>query len=147
MRTLSALFIAGLCLATAVACSKPKPPLGRWEGTFQSADTMIVARLEIDPDGAIYVSAPDALDISVNADRDSIRQRLTAGLAEAWGDVQPRVLDFDGRIFRKPGGVAPQLEWDPDSKEMTMIVYPGTQPSIRIKMRAVRDFSANPWPG
>lgn len=146
MRMLSALFVAGLCLATMVACSKPKPPVGRWEGTFQSADTMIVARLEIDPNGAIYISAPDAVDIAPNADRAVIRQRLAVGLIRAWDEVQPRAFDFDGRVFRKPGGVAPQIEWSPGSKQMTLVVYPGTRPTIHVKMRAVRDFSVNPWP-
>ena len=80
------------------------------------------------------------------ADREVIRQRLALGLARAWAEVVPRKLDFDGTVFRKPGGVAPQMTWDPDTRKMTLIVYPGTRPSVHIKMRAVHAFSADPWP-
>lgn len=151
MRTLSAALAAGLCLIMAmlVACSPAKPPVGRWEGTYASGDTMIAARLEIDKDGAIYVSAPDALNVATNDEdqREIIRQRLAMGLADAWAHVLPRKLDFDGKVFRNPGHIAPQAEWDADTKTMTLIVYPGTRPSIRIKLRPVREFSADPWPG
>jgi len=149
MRTLSTGLVVCLCLAFAFACSAPKPPSGRWEGTYESAQTMIASRLEIDKNGLIYVSAPDALDITASDDagREVIRQRLAMGLAEGWSEVTPRTLDFDGKVFRKPGGIAPQMEWNPDTRQMSLIVYPGTQASIRIEMRAVKDFSADPWPG
>lgn len=148
MRTFPAVVIAGLCLVAALACSPSKPPVGRWEGTYESADTMIVARLEIDKDGAIYISAPDALDVAASseAERVRIRQRLAAGLAQAWDSTPPHRFDFDGRIFRNPGGIAPQMEWNPDTADMRLIIYPGTRPVIRIKMHAVRAFSADPWP-
>ena len=149
MRALSAALVIGLCLTTALACSRARPPIGRWEGTYEAQDTMIVARLEIDKSGIIYVSAPDALEIraSDEGDRETIRLRLAMGLDHAWGDVAPRQLDFDGTVFRKPGGIAPQMEWNPDTKEMTLIVYPGTQPTVHVKMHAVDRFSADPWPG
>lgn len=149
MRTVSTVFVAGLCLAIAFACSAPKPPTGRWEGTYESAQTMIAARLEIAKGGAIYVSAPDALDIAANDDatREVIRQRLAMGLAGGWSEVIPRTLDFDGKVFRKPGGIAPQMEWNPDTGQMSLIVYPGKEASVRVEMRAVKDFSADPWPG
>lgn len=148
MRALTATLIAGLCLATTLACSKPRPPTGRWEGTYESPDTMIVARLEIDRGGAIYVSAPDALDIKTTNEeaREAIRLRLAMGLDHAWADVEPRKFDFDGSVFRKPGHIAPQMKWDADTKQMTLIVYPGTRPTVHVKMHAVHDFSADPWP-
>lgn len=147
MRTLSALIVAGLCVVGAAGCNAPKPPVGRWEGAYESPRTMIAARLEIDEDGAVYVSAPDALNISADsdADRAAIRERLAAGLASAWGEVAARKFDFDGTVFRKPGGVAPQMEWDPGTKQMTLIVYPGTQPSVRLPLRQVGQFSDDPW--
>ena len=149
MRTLSALLVMGLCLATAFACSDSERPTGRWEGTYESAQTLIAARLEIAKDGAIYISAPDALDVTAtdDGDREVIRQKLAMDLAEGWNAVEARRFDFDGKIFRKPGGIAPQLIWDPDTKQMSLIVYPGTQATIRIAMRAVKEFSADPWPG
>jgi len=138
---------AGLCLAVAFACSHSPPPSGRWQGAYESRDTMVVTRLEIDSKGNIYLSAPDATDIGTAAaqDRAAIRRRLADGLSAAWGEVQPRQFDFDGRIFRKPGGVAPQLEWNPDQKTMTAVVYLGLHPSIRIALRPVSDFSGDPW--
>jgi hypothetical protein len=122
--------------------------MGRWEGTYETRGTMIVARFEIDKGGAVFVSAPDALDITASdeADREVVRQRLAMGLADAWVRVQPRKLSFDGKVFRLPGHIAPQAEWDSDTKTMTLIVYPGKHPTIRIKMHAVRQFSADPWP-
>jgi hypothetical protein len=149
MRTLPAVLVMALCLAAAVACGNPKPPTGRWEGTYESAHTMIAARLEIDKGGAVYVSAPDAFDITATSDaaREVIRQRLAMSLAEGWSNVGPRALDFDGKVFRKPGGIAPQIEWNPDTGRMTLVVYPGARPTVHIAMRAVRDFSPDPWPG
>ena len=149
MRTLPAVLVMALCLAAAVACGDPKPPTGRWEGTYESAHTMIAARLEIDKKGAVYVSAPDAFDIAATsgADREVIRQRLAMGLADGWSSVVPRTMDFDGKVFRKPGGIAPQIEWHPDTGQMTLTVYPGIRPTIHITMRAVHDFSPDPWPG
>lgn len=148
MRTLSAAIAAGLCLIAMLACTPARPPVGRWEGTYESAKTMIAARLQIDKDGAVYVSAPDALDIATSdqGEREVMRQRLAMGLADAWAHVRPRRLDFDGKVFRIPGHIAPQAEWDAETKTMTLIVYPGTQPSIRIKMHAVQKFSPDPWP-
>lgn len=148
MRRLSAVLVVGLCLTMAYACKAPRPPVGRWEGTYESGGTIIAARLEIDKSGAIYISAPDAVDVVADseADREVIRQRLALGLGRAWGEVAPRRLDFDGTTFRKPGGVAPQMEWDPETKRMTLIVYPGTRPSVRVAMRAVDSFDEDPWP-
>lgn len=148
MRSLSAAVIVMFCLGAVSACSGTKTaPAGRWEGTYEASDAMVVVRLEITPKGDIYLSAPDALNIEAVPDdqRPAMRQRLADGLQVSWGDAVPRQFDFDGRVFRKPGGVAPQMEWNPDTKQMTVIVYPGLHPSIRISMHPVADFSNNPW--
>jgi hypothetical protein len=54
-------------------------------------------------------------------------------------------MDFNGHDFRKPDGIARYMIWDSDKKQMTVIMYPGTDPAIYIPMRAVGDFSDNPW--
>lgn len=149
MQNVTMALIVGICLAAASACSDSKPPTGRWEGIYESPEITIAARLEIDGNGAIYVSAPDTLNGAAASEdeRQAIHQRLAQELAGDWGAVEPRRMEFDGKVFRKPGGVAPQLEWNPDTKQMTMIVYPGAQPSVRLSLHAVREFSDNPWPG
>jgi hypothetical protein len=146
MRVLASFLVVGLCLAGAYGCSHPKPPAGKWEGAYESDDTMVVARLEIDSNGTILVSAPNAQDLaSMSADdKAAVRQKLAQDLSNEWDSVEPRTLDFDGATFRKPGGVAPQMEWDKNNKHMTLIVYFGTG-SIRIPLHAVKDFSDNPW--
>ena len=143
MRVLPALLFV-LLLA---GCSKPAPPTGRWEGGFDDGSTFIAARLEIAGDGQIRVSAPDVVDpgIASEDDRAAMRQNMAARLAGAWGDVAPRPMDFDGTTFRKPGGIAPQIEWDAKAKAMTLDVYIGTRPAIRIPLHPVGDFSDNPW--
>ncbi len=104
---------AAFCLALAVACSRnAAPPAGRWEGAFDSASVIVVTRLEITPKGQIFISAPNAQDFGAVSDEDraAIRQRLADELDEGWGSVKSFELDFDGKTFRKPGGIAPQLE-------------------------------------
>jgi hypothetical protein len=148
MRSLTALLITLVCLVTAGCSRHNQPPPGRWEGTYQAGDVMIAARLEIDGKGNVYVSAPDAENIQGDdAARAAIAKNLAAGLASGWGDVQPRVFEFDGKTFRKPGGVAPQLEWDPSSNAMVLIVYLGMRDGLRVPLRPVKEFSDDPWPG
>jgi hypothetical protein len=144
MRTVFALAFCALVLSS---CSKPAPPQGRWEGTYESVDTLIVARMEIEPNGDVRVSAPDLLDAgNLNTDdRTAARQKLADGLAAGWDGVGPRPFDFDGSTFRKPGGIAPQMNWDANNKQMTLVVYLGTQPGLTIAMHPVSDFSQNPW--
>ncbi|HEX3672960.1 MAG TPA: hypothetical protein VHU87_01680 [Rhizomicrobium sp.] len=145
MRPFAALLLMALCLT---GCSHHSPPpAGRWEGTYEASDTMIAARLEIDAKANIYVSAPDAENFSPDADaRAAIRKSLAQGLAAGWGDVQPRNFEFDGKVFRKPGGVAPQIEWDPGSNAMTLVVYLGMRDGIRVPLHPVKEFSDDPWP-
>ena len=124
------------------ACSHPAPPQGRWEGTYESGDAMIAARLEIEADGMVRVSAPNVQDLGPD-DRDAARAKLASDLDAGWDSVQPRAMDFDGETFRKPGGIAPQMIWK--GKHMALIVYLGTRPAITIAMKQVDGFSDNPF--
>ena len=134
-----------LAMALALTCcSHPAPPQGRWEGTYESDDTMLAARLEIEADGQVRVSAPDLLDVAPD-DRDAAREKLAADLAGGWDQVAPRKMDFDGETFRKPGGIAPQMVWKTKTHQMFLVVYIGTRPSFRIAMHQVGDFSDNPF--
>jgi hypothetical protein len=138
--------VALLCIGLAVACSRSTtPPTGRWEGTLDARDAIVAARLEITPKGQIYVSAPNAEDFGNVSDEDraAMRQRLADGLAESWDSVRPMMLDFDGTTFRKPGGIAPQMEWD--GSQMTLVVYLGKRDALRIPLRPVKQFSPDPW--
>jgi hypothetical protein len=140
--------ILACCVVFALAaCSGKTPPVGRWEGTYETSDTLIAARMEIDAKGKIFVSAPDATNVGgvSGDDRAAMRQRLAQGLASGWSDVVPHQYDFDGSTFRKPGGIAPQMEWHSSDNTMTMYVYLGTD-SIHVALHPVKDFSDNPWP-
>ena len=135
-------------LGTLVACSHPAhPPVGRWIGNYDTPDVMVDARLEITKDGIVRASAPDLLDVGEisNATRAVMHARLADDLAESWDAAEPRSMDFAGRVFRKPGGVAPQMEWNPGTKQMKLVFYFGTKRSIRIPMRAVENFDSDPW--
>ncbi len=145
MRPVIAVLFAALLL---VSCSKPAPPVGRWEGTYEQGGTFIAARLELAPNAQARMSAPDVSDpgIANESDRSAMRQNMADRLAGAWGDVAPRAMDFDGTTFRKPGGFAPQIDWDRATNSMTLYVYLGTLPAIRIPLHPVSDFSSNPWP-
>lgn len=146
MRVLAIAFVIG-CALFASACSEPKPPEGRWEGVYEGADTMMAARLEIGADGLVKASAPDLLNIGdANEEaRMGMRQRLAAELTEAWDDTVPRKMDFDGTTFRKPGRVAPQLEWDDKHRKMTLVAYFGANPALRVGLRRVDAFSEDPF--
>lgn len=129
-------------------CSRHQPPVGRWEGTYETSDTIIAAWLEIGKDGLIRVSAPDTTNIGPDtseAERQSIRDDMVARLASGWGSVEPRKMDFDGHTFRKPGGFAPQMKWDAGTKQMTLALYLGANPALYVPMRQVAEFSENPF--
>jgi hypothetical protein len=146
MRRIAILLLAGLAICA--ACSpNVKPPAGRWIGVYDSGGVMVDARLEILPDGTVRVSAPDilgAVDIS-EGERLALHARLATELDETWGEAKPRQMEFDGRVFRKPGGYASQMEWDPKSKEMILVFYFGMHKSIRIALMPVENFSEDPW--
>jgi hypothetical protein len=148
MRAATVTAILAICLVAATGCTGRKAPAGRWEGTYESQDTLIVARVETQADASVRVSAPDAVGVASVPDeeRQAIRARLVTGLAVGWDSVAPRPMDFDGKTFRKPGGVAPQLEWNSKNNQAVLYVYLGTQ-VIKIPMRSVKDFSDDPWNG
>ena len=148
MRAYLIAIVSAFCLLAVSACSNTKtPPVGRWEGVYEAPDEMVAVRLEITAKGDIYLSAPNALDIMATpADqRPAMRAHLTDELVQGWSAVVPRPLDFDGRVFRKPGGIAPQMEWNPQSKQMTVVLYFGMHNALRVPLHAVSDFSDNPW--
>jgi hypothetical protein len=142
MRLFTALLLTVFVLG---GCSGRAPPTGRWEGTYESSDTLIAARMEINAKGDVFVSAPDAENAPASPDdRAALRQRLAQGLASGWGDVVPRHYDYDGSTFRKPGGIAPQMEWHSSDNTMTMYVYLGTN-SVHVALHPVKTFADNPW--
>src|SRR5450432_586210 len=107
--------LAILALAAGLAaCSKPAPPPGRWEGGYSGGGTMVAARVEVEADGQVRVSAPDitAMQSAKPEQLQQERDKLAADLASGWDGVAPRPFDFDGTTFRKPGGIAPQMVWD-----------------------------------
>ena len=143
-RPLAAMLTA-LCLGLS-ACADSHPPTGRWEGLYEDAGVIIVARLEIADNGRVRVSAPNAITSEQPlspAERASVVQQLQARLATSWPAVQPLPLEFDGQVFRKPGGIAPQLEWDAARKRMTMIYYSGNRSSVRVALTSVGEFGAS----
>jgi hypothetical protein len=122
------------------ACSNPPPPVGRWEGVYEDAALIVAVRLEIAPTGEVRVSAPNAILGDEQSERGPLRARLLEGLARSWPQVGALPLDFDGKAFHKPGGVAPQLEWDAKAQYMTMIYYSGNRSSVRVPLTRVEDF-------
>jgi hypothetical protein len=133
-----------LALLTLAGCADTPPPVGRWQGAFEDSEMMVAVRLEIDAAGSVRVTAPNAIadfHKMSQLERDSLRRRLDSGLARSWPHVMPLALEFDGKIFRKPGGVAPQLEWDRSGKRMTMVFYSSDRPSVRIRLDNVREFA------
>ena len=139
---------AALLFLALTACSKPQPPQGRWEGGYDGDGVLVAARVEIGADGQVKVSAPDLTNAQgAKPERlAQMREQLSADLATAWDTVAPRPFDFDGTTFRKPGGVAPQMEWDKASNQMTLELYIGANPALPIPLRPVDAFHDNPWP-
>jgi hypothetical protein len=140
--------VAALAFLVLTACSKPHPPQGKWEGGYDSNGTLVAARVEIGADGQVKVSAPDLTNIQAakSEQLQQMRERLAADLATAWDTVAPRPFDFDGSVFRKPAGVAPQMEWDKDSNQMTLEIYIGANAALPVPLRPVDNFHDNPWP-
>ena len=132
--------------AALAACGKTQPPVGKWEGGTESGGDLVVARVEILPNGQVKVMAPDVTNAVGPRERiDELRARLAADLANGWSGVQPRSFDFDGKTFRKPGGIAPQMVWDQSSNQMTLELYIGARPALPVPLRPVDDFHDNPF--
>jgi hypothetical protein len=145
MRPVLVILAMAACLA---ACSKPTPPPGRWEGGYSVGGTMVAARVEVEADGQVRVSAPDITNLE-NAKPEILQQnrdKLAADLASDWDSVAPRPFDFDGTTFRKPGGIAPQMVWDKATNQMTLELYIGANPALPVPLRPVDGFHDNPWP-
>lgn len=145
MRWAALALVAMMALA---ACSRPAPPVGRWEGWYESPTTIIVARLEIEKDGQVRVSAPDTTNIApdtLEEQRQALREEMAARLAAGWGSVAPRRMDFDGDTFRKPGGIAPQITWNAKTRQMALVLYLGANPGLRVPLHPVEEFSENPF--
>ena len=140
----AAILLAALVALT--ACSKPKPPVGKWEGGYESGGDLVVARVEILPSGQVKLMAPDITNAVGSREQiDELRARLSADLVNGWSEVSPRSFDFDGKTFRKPGGVAPQMVWDKDSNHLTLELYIGARPAMPVPLRPVDDFHDNPF--
>ena len=108
----------------------------------------MVARVEIAPGGQVKVSAPDITNLRSpvpNGMRNECARRLAADLATGWGGVAPRPFDFDGKTFRKPGGIAPQMVWDKATNQMTLELYIGARPALPVPLRPVDEFHDNPF--
>ena len=117
----------------------PAPPTA-W------AQPRVAARLEILPTGQVKVMAPDITNaIGPREHIDELRARLAADLANGWSGVTPRTFEFDGKTFRKPGGIAPQMEWDKATNQMTLELYIGARPAMPVPLRPVEDFHDNPF--
>jgi len=134
------------CLLTVAACSKPQPPVGKWEGGYEGGGDLVAARVEILPGGGVKISAPDVTNAMGSRDQiDAMRAQLAADLANGWSEVTPRIFEFDGKTFRKPGGVAPQMVWDRDTNQLTLELYIGARPAMPVPLRPVNDFHDNPF--
>ncbi|HWY62313.1 MAG TPA: hypothetical protein VNW15_10480 [Rhizomicrobium sp.] len=145
MRPIQLLALAAL--AGLAACSKPNPPQGRWEGGYAANGTIIAARVEVEADGQVRVSAPDITNLE-GAKPEQLQQerdKLAADLVTAWDSVAPRPFDFDGTTFRKPGGIAPQMVWDKNTNQMTLEIYIGANPALPVPLRPVDGFHDSPW--
>ena len=138
----AACFIA--ILLTVSACSKPRPPVGKWEGGYEGGGDLVVARVEILANGQVKVMAPDITNLAQTQVAE-YRARLAADLVNGWSGVEPRDFDFDGKTFRKPGGIAPQMVWDKASNHLTLQLYIGARSALPVPLRPVDDFHDNPF--
>jgi len=147
MRFAAATFVALFSVIFGLAaCSKPTPPVGKWEGGYESGGDLVAARVEVLPSGQVKVSAPDITNAMGPRDQvDELRARLAADLANSWSEVSPRSFDFDGTTFRKPGGIAPQMVWDKATNQMTLELFIGARPALPVPLRPVSDFHDNPF--
>jgi hypothetical protein len=142
----SLLAMAALGVALAACSNNPRPPVGRWQGAYEDPSLVVVARLEIDSSGTVRVSAPNAIIDVTQLSKDQLadlRKRLDAGLAHSWSSVGPVPLEFDGHAFHKPGGVAPQLEWDNAGKKMILVFYSGNRASVHVPLDPVANFDSD----
>jgi hypothetical protein len=146
MRGLLAAALMAALPAILSACSKPVPPVGKWEGGAERGGTLVAARVEILPGGGVRIMAPDITNVTgPRAQIELLRDRLASDLATNWDYVKPRPFDFDGKTFRKPGGIAPQMEWDKATNQMTVMLYIGANPAFPVTLRPVDGFHDSPF--
>ena len=132
--------------ASLAGCGKSQPPVGKWEGGYESGGDLVAARVEILASGQVKVMAPDFTNaIGPREQINQLRAQLAANLANSWSEVTPRSFDFDGKTFRKPGGVAPQMVWDKATNQMTLELYIGANPALPVSLRPVPEFHDNPF--
>jgi len=94
--------------AALTGCSKPQPPVGKWEGGYESGGDLVVARVEILPNGQVRVMAPDITNAVGPRERiEQLRARLSADLANGWSDGNDQGMFNAGD---EPDGVA---KWNP----------------------------------
>ena len=140
------LVLAAALTPLLAGCGKSQPPVGKWEGGYESGGDLVVARLEILANGQVKVMAPDITNaIGPREHIDELRAGLAADLANGWSEVTPRSFEFDGKTFRKPGGIAPQMIWDKATNQMTLELYIGARPAMPVPLRPVNDFHDNPF--
>jgi len=137
------LLMAFAVLAVA-ACSKPTPPVGKWEGGTERGSVLVVARVEILANGTVRVMAPDITNATPEQ-IPSLRRQLAADLVNGWADVGPREMDFDGKTFRWPDKIAPQMVWDKKSNQITLQLYIGANKALPVPLRPVAEFHDSPW--
>src|SRR5579883_1603698 len=67
-----------ICLALGLAaCSKPSPPVGKWEGGYEGGGDLVAARVEILPSGQVKIMAPDITNAIGSRDQiDQFRAQL-----------------------------------------------------------------------
>ncbi len=141
-----AILLTSFMAVGVTACSKLKPPVGKWEGGTERGGNLVVARVEILPSGLVRVMAPDITNAFGTPEQvGHVRDRLASDLVNGWSDIVPREFDFDGKTFRKPGGIAPQMVWDKDTKQITLQLYIGVNPVLRVPLRPVAEFHDSPW--
>ena len=139
-------YLLAFALFALTACSKPTPPVGKWEGGTERGGTLVVARVEVLPNGTVRVMAPDITNVMAPRHRiDILRDRMAADLVNGWSEIKPRMFDFDGKTFRKPGGIAPQMVWDKNTNQMILQLYIGANPALPVPLRPVSEFHDSPW--
>ena len=144
MRVLSAFLLAGLCLADAVACSGPTAPVGRWEGTYESPGH--------DDRGAAGNGRPMPPSGSARPTRSASRPPTSRArhhppaawpmdLATCTGTRSCRARWIStARSSASPAAWRRRSNGIRTPKQMTLIVYLGTKPSIRIPLQAGQGF-------
>ena len=103
-----------------------------------------------DAHGSLYINPASAVrvPVQITALRGGHTKLREATVLE-FGNTEFAIflstlpLEFDGHAFHKPGGVAPQLEWNNAGKKMILVFYSGNRPSVHVPLDSVADFSSD----